>query len=167
MIKVILCASIIVLCGFVGYGVSNSFTQRKKFFFCFSNFLNLLRSDISFSSTKLETIIKKQLNFPSLSKEFKQMLKNYLLTLQSNLILNNDTLFKGITILSNEEMERLYYFFSKLGKVDIKNQIEEIDKMFSVNEIYLTQSNFESKKYSSLYVKLGIIIGAFVAIVII
>ena len=166
MIKVILCFVVIGLCGFIGYGVSNYYIQRKKFFFSNSNFLNTLKTDISFSAKKLEKIIKENFLLQNLCKNYKIMLQNFLNCLEQNEQLEKENLFKGITILSEQEKESIYCFFKKLGKLDSLSQIEEIDKVFNVNNGYYEQAKDDSKKYSTLYIKLGIIIGAFVALMI-
>lgn len=167
MIKLILCIAIIALCGFIGYGISSHYSDRKKFFFSLTNFLNSLKTNIEFSATNLKKILMAELKQNTKSKDFCKMIENYLMSLDCGDEFIKETLFNNIKILTEEEKECIFYFFKKLGKVDSFSQIEEIDKLFKVNGIYYSDAKEESKKYGSLYIKLGIIIGAFIALMII
>lgn len=165
MIKIMLCMGVIVFCGVIGYGVSNFYILRKKFFFCFNHFLICLKSDISFNAYNLVDIISKNINQNYQSKEFKILLESYKYNLQGKLV--KEAFFKDIKILTAEEQDGIFNFFNALGKTDIKMQLEEIEKVLEANNLYYIDAKEESKKYSSLYTKLGVIIGAFIAVLII
>lgn len=167
MIKAILCIAIIVLCGAVGFGVSGYYTQRKKFFFDLLNFLNSLKTDICFSAKDLKKILYECMNQVGINKDFKLLLKNYTNLLDNNVEVIKENLFKDIKILAEQEKESIYQFFCKLGKLDSFTQSEEIEKLLKINDLYFLDAKDESIKYSSLYIKLGVIIGAFIALIII
>lgn len=166
MIRVILCLAIIVLCGAVGYGVSGYYIQRKKFFFSYELFLNELKSDIGFGAKKLDEIVYSAINRAGISKDLKTLLNNFMLVIKNGESLNKENLFKTINILNEQERESILSFFKKLGKVDSFSQLEDINKMFVVNGAYLSEAKEDSKKYGTLYIKLGVIIGAFISLLI-
>ena len=163
--KIVLCIILVVLFGGIGYGISSNYIKRKRFFFELNNFLIFLKTEISFSQTKLETIIN---NFKqrACSKDLIILLDNYLISLSRNL-LTKDNLFQKTSILSEQEKESIYLFFNGLGKIDVFNQIDVIEKFINTSAEYLNIAKEESSKYSALYTKLGIIIGAFLSLVII
>lgn len=167
MIKVLLCFAIVFICGFMGYGISKCYLQRKKFFFCLSNFLITLKTDISFGAKSLTTIVENGINHSNSNSEFKLLLENYLKILNNLDKVEMDNLFKGIMFLTVQERESILMFFQNLGKIDSYSQIEEINKFFITSENYYITAKDDSKKYGSLYIKLGVIIGAFVSILII
>ena len=161
--KLVLCVVLIFGFAYVGYCISRTYVTRKKFFFAFGNYLNDLRVDVNFSFKKLGQILT---GYNSDSSEFNRLLENYKASLD-NAILQKEGLFKGITILNAEEKEYVYLFFKSLGKTDVFNQVSIIDGLIETNKNYLNKASEESKKYGTLYTKLGIMMGAFVALLII
>ena len=164
MTKLVICVIIVGLCALIGYGISISYTQRKKFFFELSNFLNSIKVDIQFSSKKLDLIITNSLNI-YMQKDFVRILKNYQKTLTVGRI-EKGSIFDQINILTDQEKETIFQFLLKLGKTNSDSQIESINKTHSVCMGYYEYAKDESKKYGSLYIKLGVIVGSFIAIII-
>ena len=109
MIKIILCFFIICLCGLIGYGMSNYYLQRKKFFQSLNNFFSSLKTDIGFSSKNLQDIIIFNKNNSNYSVVLRKLLSNF-----NEIIQNENTtqehLFKDIYILTIDEKEFLFFF---------------------------------------------------------
>ncbi len=162
--KVILCIGVIIVCAYIGYSISKTYIMRKKFFFCLSSFLSQVRREINFSSRKLEEFL---CNCDANSKEFNMLVSNYKKLLLLGESINEKTLFADILILSQQEKDCILDFFKSLGKLDVYNQVNTIDNFNKVIQDYYTAAMEESKKYSTLYIKLGIIVGAFIALIII
>jgi len=161
--KLFLCVTLVFGFAYIGYCISTTYILRKKFFFALNNFLNNLKVDVNFSLKKLENILE---TTSSNSKEFNCLIENYKLSLNCA-TLQKEELFKNITILNADEKESIFLFFKSLGKTDVLNQVAIIDGTLEINKSYLNKANEEGKKYSTLYTKLGIMLGALVALLII
>lgn len=72
-----------------------------------------------------------------------------------------------VKILKKDEKDMVYKIFSSLGRYDAYSQSKEISNYKNkVNEFYLVADE-ECKKYASLFIKLGVIIGVLVCLLII
>ena len=162
--KITFLLSIVVLFGFVGFGISSHYSDRKKFFFELKGFANALKNEISFSLTKLVDAVEK-LNLQYKNKSLNQLLDNYLSILKNKQEISSGILFKNINILTEQEKNHIFLFFKRLGHVDIFNQLSEIDNYVDVFDEYYISSKKDSEKYCPLYTKMGVLIGLFVAIV--
>ena len=163
--KLMLSATLIALFGFIGYGISSYYIKRKRFFSSLSNFIRKLKTDIGFSSLNLENIVVDYLKTAGITNDVRELLNNFNYCLKKE-TLTKENMFKFITILSNEEQDIIFFFFKRLGRIDVFNQLEELDKFSIRVEECLGQAKEDSKKYCNLYTKLGVIIGAFVALII-
>ena len=90
---------------------------------------------------------------------------NYLSLLKSKKDIEKDLVFTGVTILKNNEKEYLYTFFKGLGRFDCNNQLKEFEKYSKVIDTSIAETAKDSSKYASLYTKLGIIFGLFLALI--
>ena len=91
-------------------------------------------------------------------KNFKE---NYLLGKKN---LEENMLFRKNICLTDDEKRTIFGFFKSLGKYDCENQIKEIEDYKKTFETSLVDAQAENKKYSSLYVKLGLMAGLIIAI---
>ena len=76
-------------------------------------------------------------------------------------------MFENIKILKADEKQLLYKFFSSLGRYDVLAQSKEIKSYQTAIVGMNVKAEEECKKYSSLFIKLGIIIGLLVCLLII
>ena len=160
--KVVLCLTLIGLFGFIGYSISLNYIKRKKFYCELSIFCNSLKSEIGYSQTRLEELITKHLKDLK-NAELSSMLENYLLAIK-----NNDLSFKiftNIGILTEREKETLLSFFKSLGRLDANNQLQNIEKFLNFIEVDYASACEESKRLGGLYTKIGVIIGAVLALI--
>lgn len=164
--KIILILLLVVLCGFVGFGISLGYMQRKKFFYAYQIFLQGLKTDISFSAKKLFTIIEEAKKNYS-NKDFIQLLDNYIQSINEENELTKQELFKNVKILTEQEKDDLYIFFKGLGKTDIFNQVDTIKNKIETTKITYEKVKKECEKYCPLYTKLGILAGLFLALLLI
>ena len=162
MIKAVVCFLSVAICGIWGYRLSNKYIKRKKFFDVFFLFLKTLKADINFSGKKLKGILKNN-NLTS-CQEFNLLINNYCLLLDVG---DFGELFACINILSLDEMEMICSFFKNLGKVDVYNQVKNIEAFECVVANFLKSADEDCKRYGSLYTKLGVLAGILVVILII
>lgn len=164
--KIVMVVAVVVLCGVLGRGLANSYVDRKKFFIELRVFVLQLKSDINFSMKKLVLIID-EVKSNTRSKIFEKLLSNYK---QKYLIENvdaNQDLFFGVDILSESEMAIVSDFFMNLGKTDVFNQNEMINNFLKRVEEFNVGAKTDSDKYCPLYTKLGILVGLFVALIVV
>ncbi len=164
--KIVLILTLIFMCGTVGYGLSGVYKQRKKFYEAYAMFLLDLKTDIGFSANKLSEIIQTEKNSLS-NKDFSILLDNYLKTIKSEEVLTKESLFLNIKLLNDQEKNDIYSFFKGLGKTDIYNQIETIKNRYEATKNYCDKLTKECEKYCPLYTKLSILVGLFMALIII
>lgn len=164
--KIALLCLIIAGATYIGYGLSSYYRKRFRFFKDCTSFASKLIVDINFSKTNLKEIINSNLN--SYAGEFKHILNGYLNYLSSEAVLISETLlFKKNTFLNDEEKQTLFLFFKSLGRYDAENQIKEIQNFTAKFQDLQKTAELESKKYSALYIKLGLMLGILVAIILI
>ena len=164
--KIILILVLIVLCVIVGYGISCGYKQKKKFYESYLSFLQNLKIDIGFSANKLSEIIN-EYKKETENKDFVCLLDNYMLCLNANQNLTKEIMFKNINFLNEQEKEEILVFFKMLGRSDIFNQVEVIkNKSEQVNST-CEKLKKDCEKYCPLFVKLGLLLGLFLALLMI
>lgn len=161
MIKICLLILTATIFGYLGFGLSLYYTNRSKFFKNLELLFEKLNLDINFSRRRLIELIQA---FETQNKDIKKLSCNFIRCLEYDLEIDNETLFKDIKILNDEEKNVICMFFKSLGKLDVYNQTkqltnqkEEISKLHKVVEE-------EAKKYAPLYLKIGIILGLIVVL---
>lgn len=162
--KLLICVAVVFLFGFIGFGISNYYRERKKFFFELKNLLSTLNTDINFSSKKLNQIFSSNL---WCSGDLKKLIENYKSIINSDKSLDKKALFNKIDVLNEQEKESIYLFFKQLGRVDVYNQVKIIESFNHICDEFYIQAKSDSVKYCTLYTKLGVIIGIFVVLLII
>ena len=162
--KFVLVGIVLLGMGYIGYGLSKFYKKRKRFFEDLTLFCEKLCVDISFSSESLKTIINQ--NYECFSKDFKIVLNGYLTFLETNgSVLENETLFKKLNVVKDEEKEAILLFFKNLGRLDACNQVAEINN-FKLKFLDLKKgAEEENKKFGSLSLKLLVLLGILVVII--
>lgn len=163
--KLVLIILLVVLCGAIGFGISNVYKQRKNFYESYLSFLEILKMEIGFSASKLDEIINKSISNLH-NKDFNCLLKNYLNILSSEASLTNEILFKNIKFLNENEKEDILLFFKNLGKTDVFNQVDIIKSKTESVKGQCEKLKKECEKFCPLYTKLGILSGLFLALII-
>ena len=163
--KIGLCVILIALFGMLGYGFSETYISRKKFFHSALIFFEKIKGDISFLSKNTLSILN-ECEMGNFDKNFVRIITNYKKILLTNENIDKKKLFNGVTILYDDEEDIFLHFFNNFGKSDLSTQIERINQMLNIcNNLYINSSD-ECKKKSSICIKLGLIIGTFVSILI-
>jgi len=152
----------IVICGYIGFGFSSYYNSRLKFFKNLELLFEKLCLEINYSQHKLVSIMQ---DFSTKNKDVVKLISNYVVCLNQNEKLTVETLFKEIKILNSEEKNILNLFFMSLGKLDVSNQIKQLENQKEQIKIYYQKADEEAKKYVPLYMKLGIIFGLLLALI--
>ncbi|MBE7074443.1 MAG: hypothetical protein E7376_00460 [Clostridiales bacterium] len=164
--KLILILVLVALCGCVGFKISSNYKQRQKFFQALNFFLQSFKTEINFTSNRLLKIIEHAKNTIK-SKELNTLLDNYSVLIQNGHDFDNVNLFSGINFLKQQEKETIFIFFKELGKTDVYNQTDSISNMQNICSEFLLQTKKDCDKYCSLYTKLGVLFGLFIALIIV
>lgn len=160
--RYIILLGIVFICGYIGYGLSLYYSNRLKFFRNLELLFEKLSLEINFSQNKLISIMQ---DFTTNNKEVLKVINNYIEVLNSDLKSTNEILFKDIKILNEEEKNILNLFFSSLGKLDVSNQIKQLEGQKEQLKQFYLKAEQEAQKYVPLYMKLGIIIGLAFALI--
>ena len=159
--KYIILFVVVLLCGYIGYGLSSYYTSRTKFFKNLELLFEKLNLEINFSQSKLIQIMQ---NFSTQNKEVKKLINNFVNCLEYDLEIKVELLFKDIKILNTEEKNIINIFFLSLGKLDVINQTKQLQgQKEQLNLLYKTAEQ-EEKKFAPLYLKMGIIAGLLLAL---
>ncbi len=148
MNKTILFIGFIPIFALAGKILAQKFTDKRIFLEDFLLFINLLESEVSFSQQELPCIIKK---LPD--RSFLHYLE---MKLQNK---SEQTRF-----LSTVELSVCEKFFSSLGKIDRFSQKDALLEAKNYIKQFYEESKKIEKQNSSLYFKLGILLGILVFI---
>ena len=162
--KYIILIIIVIICGYLGYGLSLYYNNRLKFFRTLLFLFEKINLEINFSQAKLISILK-SFHEETNNKEIKKLINNFIKCLEINNEVTKEDLFNDIKILNNEKKNMILIFFLSLGKFDVFNQTKQLDNQKEeLNKLY-SNAEQEAKKYAPLYLKLGIIFGLAIALI--
>ncbi len=160
--KYLILGFLAVGCIFIGYIFSLKYSRRAKFFKALVMLCQKLDVEINYSRERLKTLFE---SFDEKTKKQLQGLdKNYLTYLANNTSLDESNLFKGLNFLKQNEKDTLLIFFRSLGRTDLASQSKELKNFEKRFEEFSSFANGENKKYGSLSIKLGIIVGLIVVV---
>lgn len=151
------------LCVFVGFLFSTKYTKRKKFFTSLISLADKIALEINFSRERLKVLVQ---NFDSSSK--RNLLgidEKFIDFLDKKCDLSAEEIFKKNDILKAEEKDLILLFLKTLGRSDVENQTKEISNFSARFQEIKSQCDIEHKKYGSLSLKLGIVVGLFFAVI--
>lgn len=159
-----LCGAVIGCTTYIGFGIANYYIKREKLFFELCQFCEKLKTDIGFLLMPLEEILSEASeNYISGLKDITEVCKKII---ESGNALTSEDLRRQLKCACiNEEEKRLICgFFCMLGKSDEKTQLEQIEgykQRFAAAEL---SCSADKKKYSSMYKKLGFLLGVAVCL---
>ena len=151
--KIFLCSLIPILCGTIGYYLSNRFFERKTFFEDFYLFHKNFKSEIAFTSRTVNEILGKEYK----DTDFYNFTKNYIEKSQEI----------KCNYLSEEEIMFLKNYLDNLGVSDRKTQMDFYNSLSDKLEEYVLNSRNSLQNYRPLYIKLGFLFGLIIFILLI
>ncbi len=161
--KWVLIALVFGLCVVLGYVFSIKYKKRANFFKALILLSQKLDIGINFSRERLQKLFKDLDD--NIKKDLLNLPNNFISYLEEGGELDNNKLFKNINILKDQEKEVVLMFFKMLGRSDVESQSKEIKNFEARFLDFSTKANEENKKYGSLSLKMGIVIGLMSAVV--
>lgn len=150
--KLLIGVMLLVLSTLIGYKLSEKYVLRKKFYKDFLTFNQVLTREISFMQGTIVSLVK-GIDFDG---DFTDLLNNYINT--------GEFKFEK-KYLSTEEIEYLKKYLKIIGSGDKNTQLEFLGSVnFELNNKCATV-NEDEKKYKTLYIKLGFLIGLIAMII--
>ena len=161
--KLMLILIVFAVCVGVGVFYSSKFQKRKKFFDSLICFADKMSLEINFSRERLKSLVE---GFDENHKRnMQKVCERFSDYLDKKCDLTKETLLADAKILKNDEKDLVFMFFKALGRRDVENQTKELQN-FNARFIEVkTKCDAEQKKYGSLSIKLGVIVGLFWAVV--
>ena len=154
--KIFLGILVIIFSTFIGYVLSKKYTKLKNFYCNFDNFNKMLKTEIAFSQKTLKEIIAEKY---SINNDFLYSFKLYLE--------NKENFCLNINYLSSDEKAFLLEYFENIGKTEKGSQLEFLKKAEERLSTFYKNAIELDKKYKTLYIKLGFLIGLIIFILII
>ena len=154
--KIFIGLILLCFCVFISYMLSEKYTLRKKFYNSFLTFCKRLKNEVTFSKETLLSILKKDLDKNDLF--FKGLRKRFY---------NQDNIKVSFNFLSEDEIDYFKSFIENIGKTNAVQQYEFLSGTEKVIFEKLVVVQEEEKKYKSLYLKLGFLLGLLIFILII
>ena len=147
-----------VFCLSVGISIllSKKHVDRLNYYNSFYSFNNSLKNEVSFTKKSIITIIS--------SNKHKNDYFNKRLTAK---FINKDIMIDKPYFITNEEIAYLDGYLDSIGALDAKTQIELLNNAENTLKDNLSKCQNDSKRYKSLYVKLGVLIGLLMFVLII
>lgn len=163
--KWIIMGVLFCVCAGVGYLFSMKFKKRVQFYSALIMLAQKLDVEINFSRERLKKLIESVDD--KTRKNLFEVDKNFISYLDSEGELDMNKLLAKCTFLKNDEKEMVYLFFKNLGRSDVTGQTKEIQNFLKRFDDNLAKCTTENKKYGSLCIKLGIIVGLFMVVILI
>ncbi len=161
--KIILIIVVFICCVFIGLKISQYYKKRKKFFNSLCSYCDNLKISISYSQEKLNNITQKFIK--EQQDEFAKLLKDFEFFIQNKISENEFRNCKELYFLNKDEKEDIMCFFCSLGNMAKDEEIEKIEISTLKFQNYYKKVSDDYKKFSSLYLKLFIVIGLAVVII--
>ena len=151
--NILLGAIVLCICTYFGYLYGQKYVEKRKFYEDFSSFNKKFINEVSYSMKTLPQIIAKENN----NQLFYKTINNYVQT-------------KTVTInekfLTDDEKNYFKNYLETLGSSDRDSQLSFLNASLNTINEYLSLAQKDEKKFRSLYLKIGFLIGliAFIAL---
>lgn len=158
---------IIFICGFLGCIIGVLLTNKHKNKYLFykelNDFFSYIKHSISFSQKLIKEIT---IDFYGNRKKHLFNYDEYLDYLNSKRL---DATFdiKESDFLTKNEKKEVVTYFSQLGKLNLNAEIEKLEEIISAVNTCKEEKKEEFKKYSNIFIKLGILFGLGVGIILV
>ncbi len=141
----------VLLSTYLGYLASNKYIVKRRFYQSFYDFNKIMQNEVAFSKNSLIEILNKNANLP-----FFSYVKNNVI-LKNKIVLDKN--------FSDDEKVFIKNYVENLGNSDSVTQISYLNSVDENIKKQLDECIANEKKYKSLYIKLGFLLGAVVLII--
>lgn len=144
----------LITCSYIGYLCSKKYIDKRDFYNDFNNFNLKLKNAVSFNNSTIISLIescdKKSLFYDALRSCFTKSIKID---------------FTSVNYLSKAEIDFLNSYLDLIGSVDRNTQINYLNEVSNKLQENLNEAILEEKKYKTLYIKIGFLVGLIVFVV--
>ena len=159
----VLSCLIVVICGLIGFVVSNEYVKKYNFYKTMFEFVSHLKINIAYD----RKLLKENFQAFNCEKEFRVFLSNVFLLIEEN-DLNEKRFVELLYVkLKKDEVQELITFFMAIGKRDSFAEEEFIEGNKLLLRNRLEKAEELKNRNASVYSKLGIGIGLVIAIILI
>lgn len=137
----------------IGYILSGKFTDKQSFYYNFITFNSKLKNELHFGQSTLISIIK------DIDKD-----SDFYKLFYRCVIENKD--YYNINYLSKKENDYFKMYLQDVGKGDVKSQIEYLENINKTITLEYDKILEQNKKYKTLYIKMGFLIGLILLILV-
>lgn len=152
MLNVVIGSIIVAFSTYLGYAVSKKYYYKRKFYQSFYNFNLIMKSEISFGRNTVKTIIDKNDDGGEFYKKIKQYVDN--------------EKYEKLDYCAESENDFILNYYKTIGEGDAASQTKFVDGADSRLKKFLEEACQNEKKYRTLYLKLGFMVGLIIMIII-
>ena len=154
--KLLLLSTIFVCCVLIGLYIKQYFVSKQNFYYDLMSFCDYIKLNISSSKQKLSAIIVARKD--NYHKDFSMLLDNYMEYIRGTI---SQQEFNKVNIkpLNEEEGQEVKCFLLNLGGLLREEEIENIALKRSIFESKCISCQQNTSKYSSVILKLFIMLG--------
>lgn len=146
----------VCLCVAASYKMADKYTERRKFYESFGDFNKKLKNEVYFTRKTIISVLEENSNKNDF---FYKSVNEY--------YHNNKQRVRNVKIFSEEETDFFNKYLEILGVSDGASQIKHIEATENYISDKFSQAVDNEKKYKSLYVKLGFLLGLLIFVLII
>ena len=152
-------SGIVLLCTYIGWCSYSRLKRRYKFYNSYIKFLDRFSQNLSFRQDSLRDIVE---TFIDERDEFAKILKMHF-------FLKDPKQLPACKLeyLSQNEIMEVKQFLNCLGNSDVFTQQDFVAKERLAISIKETETKENFKKYGAMSIKLGVLVGAFIVILLI
>ena len=156
--KWVLIAVLIGVIMMIARAVSEQYKEKYDFYNNLKTFLNQFKLNLSFRQEKILDFLNKT----NAKKQFKIFINSYKKYLETNQV---D--FSEIKLLDNEEINQLKMIILNIGKLDAKNEINQLETFIVEIDAKLVKAQDDKNKLCPMILKLSLLFAIGLAVILI
>lgn len=137
---------LLIISGAIGYYFSNKLVKRREMYETMREFNQAVKSEALFSQNSITKIINKYAD----GKDFYKLINNYTSIEKSTY---------SVKYLKKSELEFIKNYSLNVGRGNVESVIKYLNENEMIISNYLYEAKENEKKYKTLYLKMGILIG--------
>ena len=142
----------------IARAVSEQYKEKYDFYNNLKTFLNQFKLNLSFRQEKILDFLNKT----NAKKQFKIFINSYKKYLETNQV---D--FSEIKLLDNEEINQLKMIILNIGKLDAKNEINQLETFIVEIDAKLVKAQDDKNKLCPMILKLSLLFAIGLAVILI
>lgn len=136
--------------------LSRKYVDRSNYYNSFYNFNKSLKNEVAFTHKTILGVVNS--NIKSNDYFYKRLKAKFI---------DKEILKEKPSFITKEEIEYLDNYLEVIGGSDVKTQLSILDKTEETLSDNLNKSKLDEKRYKSLYIKIGVLIGLLLFVLII